>query len=793
MNQTIMLSTVSGEFGPLRTRLARLVQRTKQVYVRHQADFAKRGVSTLRELAEEIEASEVVLHAIGAKTGAMPEVADVEELLAQYPDLESRLPDVAADARKQLVSYTQWEAWLALLFNKRLCCYDLINNPTADDEDETKRQQASQRHHRDRLENQKPAVHSKTVKDDDELYDEMLISLVELKLITKQYARQPINLPYRPLGDLFKGRGPDLADLQDSLGELSHGRPTAITGKTVHGLGGVGKTRLAVEYAWQNVDRYSALLFVVADSPTNLRQNLAALTAPEVLNLPEHAAPEEDIRVAAAADWLASKPGWLLILDNADDAQSVEAVEKLLSRLRGGHVLITSRWSSWGHEVRPLELPELAVGQAAAFLLQRTEPKSGGRGRRRQDTDEADARALAEALGGLALALEQAGAYIARMRKSLAEYSTLWQQRDAAVQTWHDEREMKYPRSVAATWQTTLEQLDPAEIQLLNILAWFAPDPIPLSIFLSVNSVPLCFKTAESENTESTEDTEQQEEHSDADRIHESLATLSDFSMIRWDAESDTVMVHRVVQEILRNQQNDTESYLATSLNVLNEASPTESYDVRTWPVLDPLRPHLACVAHLADKAGIHEPTTRIMAVLAELLVAKALYQEAEPFHRRALAINEQSYGDQHPRVALHLNNLAQLLKATNSLAEAEPLMRRALAIDEQSYGDQHPDVARDLNNLASLLKATNRLAEAEPLMRRALAIDEQSYGAEHPRVAGQLNNLAQLLHSTNRLEEAEPLMRRALAILIASLGEDHPTSRTVQSNYDALQAAKSD
>ena len=98
-------------------------------------------------------------------------------------------------------------------------------------------------------------------------------------------------------------------------------------------------------------------------------------------------------------------------------------------------------------------------------------------------------------------------------------------------------------------------------------------------------------------------------------------------------------------------------------------------------------------------------------------------------------------------------------------MREAEPLMRRALAIDEKSFGPDHPDVARDLNNLAQLLQATNRLAEAEPLMRRALAIDEKSFGPDHPDVAIDLNNLAQLLQATNRLAEAEPLMRRALAI----------------------------
>ena len=87
-------------------------------------------------------------------------------------------------------------------------------------------------------------------------------------------------------------------------------------------------------------------------------------------------------------------------------------------------------------------------------------------------------------------------------------------------------------------------------------------------------------------------------------------------------------------------------------------------------------------------------------------------------------------------RSARDLNNLAQLLQDTNRLGEAEPLMKRALAIDEKSYGPEHPRVAIDLNNLAALLQATNRLGEAEPLMRRALAIDEKSYGPEHPNVA---------------------------------------------------------
>ena len=146
---------------------------------------------------------------------------------------------------------------------------------------------------------------------------------------------------------------------------------------------------------------------------------------------------------------------------------------------------------------------------------------------------------------------------------------------------------------------------------------------------------------------------------------------------------------------------------------------------------------------------------------MARVLQATNRLADAEPLMRRALAIDEQSYGPDHPHVAIDLNNLAALLQATNRLADAEPLMRRALAIDEQSYGPDHPHVAVDLNNLAQLLQATNRLADAEPLMRRALAIDEQSYGPDHPHVAIRLNNLAALLQATNRLADAEPLSRR--------------------------------
>jgi len=165
---------------------------------------------------------------------------------------------------------------------------------------------------------------------------------------------------------------------------------------------------------------------------------------------------------------------------------------------------------------------------------------------------------------------------------------------------------------------------------------------------------------------------------------------------------------------------------------------------------------------------------------------------------RRALDIDEHSFGTEHPNVASDLNNLAQLLQDTNRLAEAEPLMRRALDIDEKSFGPEHPEVAISLSNLARLLQDTNRLAEAEPLTRRALDIDEQSFGPEHPRVAIRLNNLAWLLQDTNRPAEAEPLMRRQVQIFVEFTrrnGHPHPHLETALKNYSVLlrEMGKSD
>jgi hypothetical protein len=150
------------------------------------------------------------------------------------------------------------------------------------------------------------------------------------------------------LGKLFKGRNKLVEQLHERFNENTYSTNNfQIRREVIHGLGGIGKTRLAIEYAWTYADDYNAVMFVVADSREQLRRSLSELTDPTILNLPEWKCPEEDTRMGAVIRWLFEHPGWLMIIDNADEQPAVDAVEQLLPKFRGGHIIITSRNNRW--------------------------------------------------------------------------------------------------------------------------------------------------------------------------------------------------------------------------------------------------------------------------------------------------------------------------------------------------------------------------------------------------------------------------------------------------------------
>ncbi len=581
--------------------------------------------------------------------------------------------------------------------------------------------------------------------------------------------KKPIqNLPYPSIGDLFKGRDDVLKKLKSRLDD---NKPTAIT-QAIEGLGGIGKTRLAIEFGWWvwNNKKAPAVLFVSAETLERLNASLASLADEKYLNLPGR---KEAEQIGAVLCWLSDNPGWLMILDNADDEEAAEAVEDLLPRLANGRVIITSRYKRWSASVKPHSLDLLPLKKAMQFLLDRTADR-----RIQTDDDKKLAAQLAKELDRLPLALEQAAAYISHNQCSFADYLHQWESERQKVLEWYDERQMKYPASVAITWQRTFEQLGPPSRALLHLSAFLAPEMIPSEMF--EKSIDIVKETVELL-------TGKKPTKRSKLKIDEILSELAAYSMITRQTKGFTV--HRILQEVIRSRipEESRPNWITMSLQIVNNFAPTDSDDVRTWPVLDVLRPHAELISKTADQAQITEPTSRLMSVLDCYLFTKGLFSKAEYWSRRALKIDEASFGPDHPNVATDLNNLAGLLRVTNRFSEAEPMMRRALKIDEKSFGPDHPNVAIDLNNLAQLLQDTNRLSEAEPMYRRALKICEASFGPDHPKVAIRLNNLAGLLRDTNRLSEAETMYRGALKIDEASFSPDHPNVATDLNNLAGL------
>jgi tetratricopeptide (TPR) repeat protein len=618
------------------------------------------------------------------------------------------------------------------------------------------------------------------------------------------FLSKPRNLPFASLGGLFAGRDEDLADLHTTL-LGAKGAPVALCG-----LGGIGKTRLAIEYAWSREAVYSALLFVSASDGAALNAGLAALTAFENLDLPEKEARDDATKITAVLRWLESNPSWLMILDNVDDKDAVAAVAKLVPRLKGGHVVITARASNFPAFVRKLEVSTLDENAAAQFLLDRTD---ADRSKSREDT--ALARNLARELGGLALGLEQAGAHIATDHIDFARYLKLWSESREKALASADATVTGSDRTLATTWATSVARLSPESSRLLQRLAFLAPDPIPDSL-LDV-AVP-----GETPDTDA----------------YEARGGLYAYSLVSrvtaQDGGASGFVVHRLVQDFACRAVGDERraQALREALEWVNAAFVGDADDVRTWTILDPLTPHALAVARNADEEQVAEPTARLIIEVALLFLMKDQFAEAEPLFRRALtileqrpganqgnvprcltglalllgdtkrraeaeqllrralAIEEARYGPDHPHLGSTLSNLANQIANMNRMAEAEPIYRRALALLEPGVGSEHPHVASTLNNLADLLKNTNRLDEAEALYRRALAIDEKTYEPNRVNASNRLNNLALLLQATNRVAEAEPLLRRALAIDEASYGQDHPSvARDLLNLANLLQA----
>ncbi|MBK8905590.1 MAG: tetratricopeptide repeat protein [Anaerolineaceae bacterium] len=565
------------------------------------------------------------------------------------------------------------------------------------------------------------------------------------------------HIPFPPNPN-FTGRKGLLQTLHQ---QLSQGVTTTVT-QAIAGLGGVGKTQLALQYCHQQREHYGLIYWLRAEEESTLAADLAALA--------------RALGVAAAADtdleqvrqrlhrWLAaSDHRWLLVADNADD-MAPRTIRQMLPPSGNGAVLITSRNPNWGGAAKVLTLGVFTAAEAAAFWQERL----GGEG------DDAAAAALAQELGYLPLALEHAAAYVEETGSNLAHYRMLY--RAQRQRLWAKaEPPDAYHATVATTWELAFEKVrpTPGAVALLDLCSFLAPEDIPLSLLTASPGV-LPPQLAEVS--------------ADLLALDEAVAALRRYSLLQ--RSGDLLAVHRLVRAVVRERMGAQRrrEWAEVAMTLLVNNWSFEVQDMSTWPASAALLPHMMAVAERAAQEAVQD--NHAAAVNREIgvyLQQFGDYNAARPYYERALTIREAALGSDHPETAQILNNLGDLLRAMGDHAGARSYLGQAVTIREAVLGPNHFHTADSLDNLGNLLHDMGDYDGARPCLERALAIREAAFGLDHPKTAYSHNNLGELLHSMGDYDGARPHLERALAIRETALGPNHPETASSLNNLGGL------
>ncbi len=616
-------------------------------------------------------------------------------------------------------------------------------------------------------------------------------------------------IPFRH-NPLFTGRKEILERLRHALTANAQAGSTMLV---LSGMGGIGKTQTALEYAYLYKNDYHTILWAKADSPEILNTDFASFAG--LLNLPGEREQDQKYAVDAVKRWLEVHTNWLLILDNVED---LDMINDYLPPAPQGHILVTSYRSVTGGMAFRLEIDKMMPEEGVLFLLNRIGLLAPGASvDKASETDRQIASKIVDEMDGLPLAIDQAGAYIEKTACGLSGFLELYKERRGELLRRRGGLTSGHPEPITTTLALSfakIEQAHPAVAELLRFFAFLHPDAI-LDELIRKGASQLGLLL-----------------HSEAAEIlslNEMIGELNNYSLVRRSSEA-SLSIHRLVQAVLRDNLNkeSQSDWAERTVRAVNQAFP--GVEFITWQQCRRYLPHAQVSAGLIEQEHMVFPeAARLLNEVGFYLYEQGQYQEAEPLLTQAVAIREQTLGPEHPDVATSLNHLAELYREQAKYGQAEPLYLRALTIQENHLelalhdlatilnnigllynsqakyaqskqfwqraldirmnilGPQHPDTATSLNNLAGLYKDEGQYARARPLYERALAISEKVLGPEHPNTAATLNNLAVFYSTQRHYREAEPLFQRALAICEKALDPQHPTTIKVLEAYIAM------
>jgi tetratricopeptide (TPR) repeat protein len=544
-------------------------------------------------------------------------------------------------------------------------------------------------------------------------------------------------------------RNPNFTGRVDLLGRLREqltDKLTALLPHTLHGLGGVGKTQLAIEYVWQFASSYDLVWWIAAEQPALIRSSLATLASR--LDLP----PGEDLdkTLVAVHDALRTHnpyKRWLLVFDNADRP---EDLDRFLS-IPGGHILITSRNRAWSGVAETVEV-DVFTREESLELISRRLPGASA----------ADADRLAESVGDLPLALEQAAAWMLATATPVPDYLVLLEKQ--VGQLLLESPPTNYPLPVVATWGLAFDQLSrqaPAAVQLLELCSFLGPEPV------SVRLLPMGRYASLPSPLDATV--------RDEIPLRRAVRDIGRYGLAKVDPARNSIEIHRLVQAVLRDRLSDEQraAYQRSVHELLAAANPGDpTGDPQSWPRHAELAPHVLPARLIeGDTLDSHK-----------VVLDQVRYLWVVGDYRSSQQLAESAYNDWHERLGPDYEQtlvvgrfLANALRSVGRTEEARALNQDVWARTQRTLGENHEHTLAVANSVGADLRWQGLWRQARELDEDLLERHKRVFGEDDPSTLNSANNLAVDLRLLCDFERARQLDEETIERRRRVIGDDHP------------------
>ncbi|WP_299537581.1 FxSxx-COOH system tetratricopeptide repeat protein [uncultured Streptomyces sp.] len=595
------------------------------------------------------------------------------------------------------------------------------------------------------------------------------------------------NAPPRNAG--FTGRSLMLERMRDQLGG---GMAVVLPQpQTLYGLGGVGKTQVALEYVHRFMADYDLVWWISSEQTDDVVASLAELA----VRLGAQGGDDMAAASQEAVDLLrrgVPSDRWLLVFDNADDP---ERLRRYFPQGGSGHIVVTSRNQSWSQHGDALPV-DVFLREESIEHLQRRAP----------GLNDEDAARVATAVGDLPLAVEQAAAWIAETATPVETY--LEQLADQAPQVLSLNQPAGYPEPVAATWNVSIQRLrerSPAAVRLLQLCAFFAPEPINANLLYSKEMIE-ALKPYDSSLQEKLV-------------LGRVIREIGRFALAKVDQVSNSIQVHRLVQAIIKAQLTDEEQREARHVvhRILAGARPDDDEPIDNpdnWPRFATIWPHLGP----SDARNCKEPETRRLLIdrvrylwkrgdfrtagalgaelreiwkgtlgeddiqylylcfhLSNIYRSRGRYVEARELDEITLERQRTVLGPEHPHTYMTTSSLATDLGMLGDYSKAIELATEAHEGFGQIFHDGHPRTLAAANNLALNLRLIGQYSRAREIDQEVYDRRSEVLGPEHPYSLASGMNLARDLRDVGRYEDSVTLLSRTYDSYKRTLGPSFP------------------